>query len=67
VAGTPAYKLFKQAGTRLTFQNSDLVLSNLNKEYKIYERKIITTNLKTLTKREASALFKLANIYPKMF
>ena len=63
VAGTPAYKLFKQAGTRLTFQNTDLVLSNLDKEYKIYERKIIATNLKTLTKREASALFKLANIY----
>ena len=48
VAGTPAYKLFKQLGNRMTFQNSDLVLYNLNKEYKIYERKIIKADLKTL-------------------
>jgi hypothetical protein len=47
----------------MIFQNSDLVLNNLDKEYKIYERKIIATDLKTLTKKEASALFKLANVY----
>ncbi len=63
VFGTPAYKLFKQAGTRMIFQNSDLVLNNLDNEYKIYERKMIATDLKTLTKKEASALFKLANVY----
>jgi hypothetical protein len=40
-----------------------LVLFNIDQEYKIYERKTIANDLKTLTKKEASDLFKLANVY----
>ena len=63
IFGTPAYKLFKKSGSRITFLNTDLVLFNIDQEYKIYERKTIVNDLKTLTKKEASDLFKLANVY----
>jgi hypothetical protein len=61
--GTPAYKLFKEEGNRITFNLSDAVLQNLDQQYNIYERKIITGKTKAFTKKQASDLFKLANIF----
>jgi hypothetical protein len=61
--GTPAYKLFKEKGNRITFHLSAEVLQNLDRQYKIYDKKIISSDIKRLTKNQASELFKFASIF----
>jgi hypothetical protein len=63
ILGTPAYKLIKGIGKRITFNLSGNVIQNLDLNYKIYERKIIDHEISALSKKQAANLFKLASIF----